>query len=104
MEKQQVWSTSLMSPNQRCMKKKRVPGQLVACVYNHVPGINFSKKYSPTVNDIMFCILLLMVIHFGFLAEILYVNTVFLYGDLEEELYTECPQGMSDKCKDYCII
>ena len=27
-----------------------------------------------------------------------------LYGDIEEKIYMECPQGMSDVKKDDCII
>ena len=30
--------------------------------------------------------------------------TAFLYGELEEEIYMECPQVMSDIGKDHCII
>ena len=41
-----------------------------------------------------------MVIHFGFLAKIVNVETVFLFGYLEEEIYMECPQGMTDLNKD----
>ena len=37
-----------------------------------------------------------MVLHFGYLAKIVDVETAFLYRDLEEEIYMECPQGMSD--------
>ena len=32
------------------------------------------------------------------------METVFLYRDLEEEIYMECPQGMLDIGKDDCII
>ena len=67
--------------------------QLVACRYSKVPGIDFSENYSLVVNDITFPILLLMVIHFKYAAKIVNVET-FLYGDLEEEIYMECPQGM----------
>ena len=49
-------------------------------------------------------ILLLMVIHFGYLAKIIDVETTFLYGDLKEENYMECPQGMSEVGQDNCII
>ena len=50
----------------------------------------------------MFCIILLMVIHFRYLAKIVDVETAFLYGELEQEIYMECPQGMSDVEKDDC--
>ena len=71
---------------------------LVAWGYSQVPGIKL------VVNDITFLILLLVVIHFGYLAKIVDVETAFLYGNLEEEIYMECPQGMSNMGKDGCII
>ena len=69
---------------------------LVACGYSQVLGIDFSKNYSPVVNVVTFCIMLLMMLHFGYSAKIVDVKTAFLYGDLEEEIYMECPQGMMD--------
>ena len=45
-----------------------------------------------------------MVLHFGFLAKIVDVDTAFLYGDLKEEIYMESPQGMNNVKKDGCII
>ena len=77
---------------------------LVACGYSQVPGIDFSENYSPVVNDITFCILLLMVLPFGYSAKVVDVKTAFLYGDLEEEIFMECPRRMSDVKKDDCII
>ena len=77
---------------------------LVACEYKQVPGVNFFKKYSPVVNDITFCILLLMVLHFGYSAKIVDVETAFLCGNLEVEIYMDFPKGMSDIGKDDCII
>ena len=41
-----------------------------------------------------------MVIHFGFLAKIVNVETAFLYGDLKEKIYKECPQGVLNVGKD----
>ena len=32
------------------------------------------------------------------------IKTAFLYGDLKEEIYMECPKGMADVKKDDCII
>ena len=77
---------------------------LIACGYSQVPGNDFSENYSPVLNDITFHILLLMILHFGYLAKIVDIETAFLYGDLEEKIYMECPQGMDDVKKDDCII
>ena len=66
--------------------------------------MDFSENYSLVVNNVTFCALLLMVQHFEYLAKIVDMETAFLYRDLEEEIYMECPQGMSDIKKDDCII
>ena len=116
MNKQQVWHKTgkkLMPCNQRCVKNKWVFKikhngvywvYFIACWYSQVPGIYFSENYSPVVNDITFHILLLMVLYFGYLATIVDMETAFLYGDIEEEIYMECPQDTSDIKKDDCII
>ena len=61
-------------------------------------------EFLPVVNNVTFQIMLLLVLHFGYSANIVNVKTAFLYGDLEEEIYMECPQGMKDVKKDDCII
>ena len=75
---------------------------LVACGYSQVPGVDFSENYSPVVNDVTFHILLPMVLHFGYSAKIVIIKTAFLHGDLKEEIYMECPQGMANVKKDDC--
>ena len=74
------------------------------CGYGHVPGIDYSKNYSLVMNDIMLCVLLLIMIHFGLLAKEVNVETAFLYGELEDEIYMECPTGMEGIRKNDCII
>ena len=81
-KKQHVWRKlhkSLMPPFHRCVKNKWVfkikcnrvyQACLVACKYSQIWGVDFPENYSPVVNHIIFCIQLLMVIHFGFLAKI----------------------------------
>ena len=96
MNKQQVWcktSKTRMPPTQWCLKNKCVfmikhngvcQAHLVACGYSLVPGIEFSDNYSLVVNKVTFCVPLLMVLHFGYLAKIVNVETAFLYRDLKE--------------------
>ncbi len=70
--------------------------RLVACGYSQIPGVDFSKNYSPVVNDITFRLLLLLIIKMGLSAKIVDVETAFLYGELEEEIYMDCPPGMTE--------
>ena len=44
-----------------------------------------------------------MALNFGYVAKIVTVETTFLYWDLEEEMYIECPQGMSNMKKGCCV-
>ena len=90
-----------MPPNPRCLKNKWVFKIkhnsvywmcLIACRYSQVPEVNFSQNYSPVVNNMTFCVLLLMVLHFGYSAKIVDVETAFLYGDLEEESIWSTPK------------
>ena len=102
-----------MPPNCRCVKIKwlfKIKSSnvywlcLVACEYIQILSVDFSKSYSQVVHKISFHILLWMVIHFRFLAKLIDVETAFLYGDLEEEIYMEYPQGISDIGGDDYII
>ena len=45
-----------------------------------------------------------MILHFNYLAKTVDFETAFLFGDLKEEIYMECTQGMSDVEKDDSII
>ena len=116
MIKQQVWHMtckSLMTLNCMCIKNKLVfkikhnsvyQVHLIACGYSQVSGIDFSESYYLVVNDITFCFLLLLVLHFGYSAKLVNVATAFLYRDLKEEIYVECPQVKTNIKKDDCII
>ena len=95
---------SLMPSNYGCVTNKWVFkikyngvywACLVECRYSQILGVNFSKNYSLVADDVMFYILFLIVICFGFLASIVYDETAFLCKDLEEEICMEFPQRMS---------
>ncbi len=73
---------------------------LVACGYSQIPGVDFSEIYSPVVYDVTFRILILMLILFGLKAKIVDVETAFLYGNIEEEIFMECPLGMTNAEED----
>ena len=68
---------SLIPSNYRCIEKDGYlklstmlySACLVACGYSWVLYVDFLKFFSPVVNDITCYILLLMVIHFGYLAK-----------------------------------
>ena len=85
-----------MPPNFKCIQYKwafdiKCYGvyhtRLIACAYSQVAGVDSSKNYLPVENNIMFRLLLLIMIHFGFAAKVVDIEIAFLM---------ECPSGMKN--------
>ena len=68
----------------------------MACGYSQIPGVDFSENYSPVVHDVTFRLLLVLKIVYGFSAKIADIETAFLWGDLEEEIFMDCPKGLQE--------
>jgi Reverse transcriptase (RNA-dependent DNA polymerase) len=67
------------------------PGQLVACGYSQIPGVDFRDAYSPVTNDSTFHIIIFIQIIFGLRSHLLDIEVAFLHGNLDEEIYMYCP-------------
>ncbi len=67
---------------------------LVAYGYSQISGVDFTENYSPVVHGITFCLLLIAKIIYGLSAKIVDVETAFLYGDLDEEIFMNCPKEL----------
>ena len=89
--------------NRRCVKSEWVfktkrngvfRARLVACGYSQIPGVDYSDNFSPVVHDITFRVLILAMMIFRLSAKIVDAETAFPYGDLEEEIYMDCPEGL----------
>ena len=52
--------------------------------YVQVPRLNYTKNFSPVVLEVTFCIVLVLMIKYGWVGEINDVDTDFLYRELEE--------------------
>ena len=96
----------------RCVKHKwvfkikrdgRFRSRLVACGYSQIPGVDFTENYSPVIHDVTYRLLLLIQLAFGLKSRIIDVETAFLHGDLEEEIYMDCPEGMEGGSPDKCL-
>ena len=77
---------------------------LVAFGYSQVLKVDFLEICLPVTNDIMYWILLLIMIHFRFLAKVEDVKAVFLYREQEEKICMECLSSMKNSWKDDCVI
>ena len=114
MIKRGVWRSMKrrdIPPGRRCVKCRwvfeikrsgRFRARLVACGYSQVPGIDFENTYAPTINDTSWRILIIAMLLWNLDAKIVDVETAFLMGDLEENIYMDAPQG-SGLSKDECV-
>ncbi|KAL7568636.1 hypothetical protein ACA910_022734 [Epithemia clementina (nom. ined.)] len=70
--------------------------RLVALGYSQVPGVDFSDNFAPVVNDVTFRIVLTRKLVEKLAALSIDVETAFLYGELEEEIYMTVPDGYAE--------
>jgi hypothetical protein len=71
----------------------RYKARLVAKGYSQKEGIEFHDIFSPVVKIVSIQIVLALVASLDLELEHLYVKTMFLHGDLDEEIYMEQPEG-----------
>ena len=101
-----------MPPN-RCLIdskwvfKKKSDGQfwarLLAQGHTQISGLEFTQNYSPVVTDATLCVILLMWLINKWYSQNIYVETLFLYALLQEEIYTKIPEGMSEVIEEHYI-
>jgi Reverse transcriptase (RNA-dependent DNA polymerase) len=78
----------------------------VACGYSQIPGIDFEDVYSPVINDATFRVVLLIQLIQLILklkARLADVEVAFLHGDLDKEIYINCPPGLEHQ-SDECVL
>ena len=76
----------------------------MACGYSQIPGVDFSENYSPVVHDITVRILFVIMIMLKLAGKIADVETAFLWGDLEEEVYMDNPPGLPNAKEDEALL
>ena len=67
---------------------------LVTCGYSQVGGVDFNLIYAPVVTDVAMRIVLVAKMVMKLSSVLFDVETAFLLGNLTEELYMDCPEGM----------
>jgi Reverse transcriptase (RNA-dependent DNA polymerase) len=68
--------------------------RLVACGYSQVPGVDFNESFAPVINDVSFRILLVAKLVWDMKSTIIDIETAFLHGNLDEEIYINIPSGL----------
>ena len=69
---------------------------MVACGYSQVPGVDFTEKFSPVVNDVTFRMVLVLMMLNCYKCKLIDVETAFLEGNLEEEIFMDIPDGYKE--------
>jgi Reverse transcriptase (RNA-dependent DNA polymerase) len=80
-------------------KKKRNGVQrerLVALGYSQVPGIDFSENFAPVIDDATFRLVLILIQREQLKAYSLDVESAFLHGELDKEIYMRKPKGYEE--------
>ena len=74
----------------------RFRARTVAKGYNQIPGKDFQENHAPVVNDTTFHFVLAWKVMYGLTSGQFDIETAFLYGDLDEEIWMEFPEGYDD--------
>jgi hypothetical protein len=72
----------------------RFKARLVACGYSQVKGIDFHTTFAPTLLYKSFRVVLTLAAQLDWEVDQMDVETAFLYGTIEEEVYMELPPGL----------
>jgi hypothetical protein len=92
-------------PNgQHCIKNKWIfkvkrngvfRARLVACGYSQVSGVDFTESFAPVTNDVSFRLMLISKLVWDMTSTVVDIETVFLHGNLDKEIYMNVPMGLS---------
>ena len=70
--------------------------RLVALGYSQIPGVDYTDKFAPVAHDVSFRIALARMMLEKLESLVMAVETAFLYGDIEEEIFMKSPFGMDE--------
>ena len=70
--------------------------RLVALGYSQIPGVDYTDNFAPVAHDVSFRIALARMMVEKLDSLVMDVETAFLYGDIEEEMFMKSPVGMEE--------
>ena len=69
--------------------------RLVTYGYSQVPGVDFNESFAPVINHVNVKILLIAQLVWKMKYTIIDIETDFLHGKLDEEIYMDIPSGLN---------
>ena len=70
--------------------------RVVALGYSQIPGVDYTDNFAPVAHDVSFRIALARMMVEKLDSLVMDVETAFLYGDIEEEIFMKSPIGMEE--------
>ena len=70
--------------------------RLVALGYSQISGVDYTDNFAPVAHDVSFRIALARMMVEKLDSLVMDVETAFLYGDIEEEIFMKSPVGMEE--------
>ena len=70
--------------------------RLVALGYSQIPGVDYTDNFAPVAHDVSFRIALARMMVEKLDSLVMDVETAFLYGDIEEEIFMKSPVGLEE--------
>lgn len=67
--------------------------RMVVLGYTQIPGVDFLENFAPVVHGMIFRLILVLAIIFGFSIRVIDVEVAFLHGDLLEDIFMLLPSG-----------
>ena len=101
-----------MPPDRRCVNTKWLfnikrnvifRARLVACGYSQIAGVDYRGNYAPVINYVTWRVLLIVMLLNKYNGKLLDIEVAVLHGNVEKEMYMECPQGLEDANEDECV-
>ena len=70
--------------------------RLVALGYSQIPGVDYTENFAPVAHDVSFRIALARMMVEKLDSLVRDVETAFLYGEIDEEVFMKSPVGMEE--------
>ena len=70
--------------------------RIVALGYSQIPGVDYTDNFAPVTHDVSFRIVLARMMVEKLHSLVMDVETVFLYGEIDEEIFMKSPGGMEE--------
>jgi hypothetical protein len=76
---------------------------MVACGCSQILGIDFNESFAHVISDVSFQIMLIAKLVWNIKPSIVNVETSFLHGEIQEEIYMNIPEDMFYDSKN-CLL